>query len=144
MNATIASPQVYEFSFPKLDTLVQVESVDEAVIIRATRNTFTEERKARFIRELAAEGFISDDHRWLPVAASAEFRGIQWLIDLSWLKPDPTTIARTRCFMIQLLAGAALAWLAMVGLTFLGSSKHLATPPATVVAAGARPGSLGR
>jgi hypothetical protein len=136
---SIANPPVYEFSFPQLDTLVQVESAAEAVVIRVTRNTFTEERKTRFIRELVAEGFISDDHYW-----SADARGVRWLVDFSWLQPDPTTLARTRRFMIQLLSGTVLVWLTMVGLTFLSSSKQLATPPATVVAAAARAGGLGR
>jgi hypothetical protein len=140
VNTSAVNSQFYEFCFPTLDTLVQVEAADNAVVIRATRDTFSEERKARFIRELAAEGFISDDYRWSLPAASAEFRGVRWLVDFSWLKLHPMLIARTRRFMIRLLSGALLAWLMMIGLVFLCGPKCLATSPAAAVSAGVRPG----
>jgi len=140
VNASTTNSQFYEFCFPKLDTLVQVEAADEAVVIRASRDTFSEERKARFIRELAAEGFISDDYRWSPLGSSGGLGGVRWLVDFRWLKLDPLVIARTRRFMIRLLSGAILAWLMMIGLVFLCGPKSPATSPATVVSAGVPPG----
>ena len=41
MNTSTTNSQCYEFCFPKLDTLVQVEEADGTVVIRATRDTFT-------------------------------------------------------------------------------------------------------
>ena len=62
MNSTLTRPERYEFCFPEKDTLVLVEVVGNGVTVRATRDTFTEQRKASFVRELAAEGFISDSY----------------------------------------------------------------------------------
>ena len=61
--------QRYEFSFPDLDTLVQVEERAGAVLVRATRDTFSSARKEYFIRELAAEGFIPDEFQWFHLTA---------------------------------------------------------------------------
>ena len=57
MNTSVTKARVYEFDFPTLGTLLRVEESDGAVVVRATRDTFTDERKSRFIRELVAEGF---------------------------------------------------------------------------------------
>jgi hypothetical protein len=86
------------------------------MVIRASRNTFSEECKARFIRELAAEGFIPDDYRRLPRAGMESSPGIRWLIDPSCFKPDKTIAAGTRRFMVRLLGTAVLFWLMMIGL----------------------------
>ena len=53
----------FEFCFPNLDTLVLVEEFDDCLLIRATRNTFSEERKIRFVHELVAEGFVSESYK---------------------------------------------------------------------------------
>jgi len=45
----------YEFGFPYLDTSVLVETDADEVVIRITRDTFSPERKAAFVRELIAE-----------------------------------------------------------------------------------------
>ena len=59
-------PRSFEFCFIHLDyTLVRVEELEGRVTIRATADTFSRRRKTSFIRELAAEGFISDE-LWLP------------------------------------------------------------------------------
>jgi hypothetical protein len=123
MQIQSVSPSCYEFYFPDVDTLIQVENTPSTTIIRATRNTFGEQRKRRFIHELAAEGFIPDEYEWLPLA-SAEFScGVRWLVDVSWLKPDPAMIAKTRRFMVRLIAGGALLWLAMMTVLFLHSFR---------------------
>ncbi len=119
MQSQSAPPCFYEFYFPDVDTHVQVESSSAAVIIRATRNTFSESRKRRFIHELAAEGFIPDDFDWLSLADSELSRGVHWRLDISWLQINPEMTARTRRFMMRLLAGAGLLWLAMMGVLLL-------------------------
>ncbi len=62
MKAIAPGPHVFEFSFPKKDTLLKVEVWEDAVTIRATRNTFSPPRRAAFVRELIAEGFIAPDY----------------------------------------------------------------------------------
>lgn len=109
----------FEFSFPQLDTLVQVEESEGKVVIRATRDTFTEGRRASFIRELAAEGFIPDQYRWTLLASYRGESGIRWLIDHSWLKLNEAMVARTRRFMVRLLLGAGALWLLMMTWLFL-------------------------
>lgn len=104
----------YEFSFPRLDTLVQVEERTDEVVIRATRNTFTERRKVCFIRELAAEGFISETYQWFSGFGDWSALPVRWLVDYSWLKPDQHARARTNRFMIRLIVGAFLLWLGLM------------------------------
>jgi hypothetical protein len=114
MQTHATPPCCYEFYFPDVDTLIRVETSSPAIIIRATRNTFGDQRKRRFIHELAAEGFIPDDCEWFSLTNSEFSRGIRWLVDVSWLKLDPAMTAKTRRFMVRLIAGAALLWLAMM------------------------------
>jgi hypothetical protein len=128
VNPATSAAQAYDFCFPNLDTLVRVESADGAVVIRASRDTFTEERKIRFVRELAAEGFIADDFRWAPMGPSPRGQGVRWIVDASLWKPDPMLIARTRRFMVRLMAGSLLAWLMMIGLIFLCGPRSSAVP----------------
>ncbi len=119
MQTQSALPCCFEFYFPDVDTLVQVETSSAAVVIRASRDTFSDQRKRRFIHELAAEGFIPDDYEWLSLAGSELSRGVRWLVDISWLKIDPAMTARTRRFMVRLIAGAALLWLVMMTVLLL-------------------------
>jgi hypothetical protein len=123
MQAQSSPPCYYEFYFPDVDTHVQVESSSAAVIIRATRNTFSEERKRRFIHVLAAEGFIPDEFEWLSLAGSELSRGVHWLVDISWLKINPEMTARNRRFMVRLLAGAGLLWLVMMAVLLLHPTR---------------------
>ena len=123
MQTHSSPPCCYEFYFPDVDTLVQVETLSAAVIIRASRNTFSDQRKRRFIHELAAEGFIPDDYEWLSLAGSELSRGVRWLVDISWLKIDPQMMAKTRRFMVRLIAGAVLLWLVMMAVLLLHSTR---------------------
>lgn len=123
MQTHAAPPCCYEFYFPDVDTLVQVETSSAAIIIRASRNTFSEQRKRRFIHELAAEGFIPDDYEWLSLAGSELSRGVRWLVDIAWLKIDPQMMAKTRRFMVRLIAGAVLLWLVMMAVLLLHSTR---------------------
>jgi hypothetical protein len=123
MNPHALEPRSFEFYFSGLDTLVQVEDLAGKIVIRASRNTFSEERKARFIRELAAEGFIPDHYQWLAPAGREPAQGVRWLVDVSCFRPDKTLAAGTRRFMVRLLSSAALLWLLMMCLLFLRHAR---------------------
>jgi len=136
MKTNTIEPETFEFCFSELDTLVCVENRPDEVLIHATRATFSEERKAYFIRELAAEGFIPVDYKWFGERSS--FSGnpvVQWLVDCSWWKPSPHAVASIRRFMIRTLVGAALLWLLLMTCVILGSTQHSLSSvaqPATV------------
>ena len=110
----------FEFSFPGLDTLVLVEKLGDDVVIRATRDTFSAERKARFIRELAAEGFIPDDFRWSSPEGTNATGQLRWLVDFHWLQPNKAMVRRTRHLLLGIFASAALLWSILMVLLFLG------------------------
>jgi len=96
-----------------MDTLVQVENPDsDTVVVRATRNTFSERRKVAFIRQLAAEGFIPDGCQWYPLPAGMP--RIRWVIDVSWLRLSELAKSRTRRLMLSLLGGGVLLWTALL------------------------------
>jgi hypothetical protein len=118
MNSPIVADCSFEFYFDRLDTLVLVETRDETVVIRATRDTFSERRKEFFIRELAAEGFIPDECRWFSPAGGEVAGHVRWLVDFSWLQPDEALAAQTRRFMLRLLSSATLLWLLLLGFLF--------------------------
>jgi hypothetical protein len=107
--------RTFQFSFPKLDTLILVEELPSEVVIRATRNTFGEPRKIAFIRHLVDEGFIGDDYRW---RAGGLPPGVRWVIDHQWLA---ATAARgnRRKLILPLIGGATAAWLATLATLLL-------------------------
>jgi hypothetical protein len=119
MKTHAAEPRCHEFYFAHLDTLVQVEQVDDQVVIRATRDTFSAQRKAFFVRELAAEGFIDDRYRWFTSVGDAGTLGVRWLVDLSWLQLSPELTAATRRFVLQSLGAATVLWLVLMTMLFL-------------------------
>ena len=113
MNTPALKSRSYEFYFRDLDTLVQVETPDpDTVIVRATRNTFSERRKVSFIRELAAEGFIPDGCQWYPLPAGMP--RIRWVVDVSWLRLSETARSRTRRLMLSLIGGGVVLWTALL------------------------------
>ena len=125
MKTHATEPESFEFCYPKLDTLVCVENGPDEVVIRATRATFSEEQKAYFVRELAAEGFIPVDYKWFSERSS--FSGlpvVRWLVDCSWWKPSSTAEASTRRFMTRMLVGGAVLWLLLMTSVILGSMQH--------------------
>jgi len=123
MKADAAEPRCHEFYFADLDTLVQVRSSDDFVSVHATRDTFSTHRKESFVHELAAEGFIDDEFRWFSFADPFPVRHVRWLVDLSWLAISPGLTASTRRFMLRLLGGAALLWLALMTALLLRSTR---------------------
>ena len=119
MRSSFTGIHSFEFYFPELDTLVQVEEADGDVTIRATRDTFSERRKCYFIRELAAEGFIPDSYQWFSLAHSESVRGVRWLIDISWVKLHPAVLARARHSMTILLSGSILLCVGLMIFAFM-------------------------
>ncbi len=119
MNSILTKPVCYEFCFPEKDTLVRVEVANEGVTVRATRDTFTEQRKASFVRELASEGFIADSYRWFSAVGPESYLGIRWVIDYTWLVIPDSVIATARHFMLWLLLGSGVLWLAQMSWLFL-------------------------
>lgn len=105
----------FQFCFPELDTLVLVEKTEDRVIIRATRDTFSEARKLCFIHELAAEGFIDLGYRDFAGFNSGS-SSVEWLIDRLWLKLDAAATKRTYHFMVRLLLFSTMLWLGLVWL----------------------------
>ncbi len=118
MNSPALKSRCYEFFFRDLETHVQVETPDpDTVIVRATRNTFSERRKVHFIRELAAEGFIPDGCQWYPLPAGMP--RIRWVIDVSWLKLSQSAKSHTRRLVISLVGGGLLVWTALLSALML-------------------------
>lgn len=113
MNTPALKTRCFEFYFRDVDTLVQVENPDaDTVVVRATRNTFSERRKISFIRQLAAEGFIPDGCQWYPLPAGMPH--IQWVIDVSWLRLSEAAKARARRTMIRLVCAGFVLWTALL------------------------------
>jgi len=114
MKAIRHGPRCFEFHFPKLDTLALVEVHSTAVVIRATRNTFSEQQKICFIHELAAEGFIDESYQWFTGFGQGPFLAVRWLVDFSWAQLAATFVTRTRRFMLRLLLSAVLLWVILL------------------------------
>ena len=123
MNTPLCESHIYDFSFPALDTLIQVEETGDAVVIRASRDTFSESRRQRFVRELAAEGFIPDRYQWLNSSAPGTDGSVRWLVDASCFQPGQAPTAHTRRVMLRLLSSATLLWLLMMGFLFVHSFR---------------------
>ncbi len=106
----LPGPRRYEFQFPRTDTLVLVEEFAGRVVVRTTRDSFSDQAKAYFLRELAAEGFIPDDSRW------SDGRRVRWVVDTSWVQPGSILPARIRRLAIPALILAAGAWAGIVAI----------------------------
>jgi len=105
-------PPCHVFDFPRLDTVVVVEPFADGVVIRASRNTFTADRKACFIRELAAEGFIGEEYGSAWFSASG---AVRWIVDAAGFMPDAAHLAATRRLMLRLIFSAASLWASLMG-----------------------------
>jgi hypothetical protein len=112
MNTHARPPPCYVFDFPRLDTVVAVEPSADRVVIRASRNSFSADRKACFIRELAAEGFIGEEYGSAWFSASG---AVRWIVDAAGFMPDAAHLAATRRFMLRLLGSAMVSWLLLMG-----------------------------
>lgn len=96
-----------------MDTSLLAECSGDKVLIRATRNSFTERGKINFIHQLASEGFIPDQYQWLPNLNSAR-SNVRWQVDDSWHKiPEAATLC-ARKFMLGLMASAVSLWFGLM------------------------------
>jgi hypothetical protein len=122
MKSAPDKPRSFDFCFIHLDyTLVRVEEADGRVTIRASADTFSRRRKMYFIKELAAEGFISDDH-WLPPSdVELDSYGLRWLVDRSWVKPDKALIERNHRLVKRFFLPVVLVWLVLL---YSAASSH--------------------
>lgn len=114
---TAFTSRKYEFCNNEPYNLILVEQSENGVLIRAAWDNFSDRRKAFFIKEIAAEGFIPDRYQWFSNFEEHGYTGIRWVIDRSWLKVHPESVLKARKFMMwMLLAGGFLWLLLMVGL----------------------------
>lgn len=105
MATKVFQPQQTEFYTVFPDNLILVENEEDGVLIRAARGNFSERRKAFFIHELAAEGFIPDHYQFFTNSDGGIF-GVRWVIDKSWVEV-PREVTRTshrRCVIMLLYA----------------------------------------
>jgi len=101
----------FEFYFADLDNPILVECLaDGGVLIRAVRDNVSDQRKASFIRHLAAEGFIPDAHQWMRGAL-----GVKWTIDHSWLTLPSVWRQRSGRLLFRLLLGSSVLWFLLTG-----------------------------
>ena len=118
-NRTV--PCHFEFCFPRMDTLLLVEVEGRDVTIRATRDTFNERQKDFFVRELASEGFIPEESQWFrPEGQDRWQHGVRWMVDFSWLEIDEAVVARTRRWMLSVIALSLMCSVLLVGLAATG------------------------
>jgi hypothetical protein len=129
MKSIPRESHTFEFCFIERDyTLVRVEESAGEVTIRATADTFSNDRKVSFIRELAAEGFIPDTYRWFSLTGPETYaRGVRWLVDFSWLKLDEALIARTNRLMKRFIVPVTLLWVFFIYLIYPGDGKTSAS-----------------
>ena len=121
MRAQREISRSFEFYFPELDNYVLVENRPEKVIIRATRDNFSDRRKFMFIRYLAAEGHIPDHFAWLCQIGADEMMGMRWVIDRSWLRLSPEIRRRATRNALRFLFVSCLVWLVMMAILFLNT-----------------------
>ncbi len=123
MNTCVRESQRYEFSFPSIDTVVEVETSAAGVIIHASRDTFSETRRASFLRMLAAEGFIRDEFYWRSPDS------VRWIVDSSWFMPDAACAAQTRRCMQRLIFSTMALWLLLLSCLVLQPGRARSNPP---------------
>jgi hypothetical protein len=129
MKALTSEPRIFQFRFPKLGAFLKVEVWDDSVIIRSTRNTFSALRKAAFVRELVAEGFIPEDFLWASIAGDETPNGgIQWLVEKPGFKQDEAMAERTRRTVLRLTAPVGLMLAIFIGLASPVSQRSMTGP----------------
>jgi hypothetical protein len=131
MKAVRTDSEVYDFSFPDIDTRVRVQTRDGEVTIRATRDSFTLKRKEYFIHELASEGFIPDVYGWFSMDAGGSGRmGMRWMVDDTWPGTAPEEKAASNLVLLGLLSGSALLLALTLCVLFAGRPEATVSSPA--------------
>jgi len=113
MKTAFTAPK-YEFCNNEPYNLLLVEQNESGVLIRAAWDNFSDRRKAFFIKEIAAEGFIPDRYQWFSNFEENSYNGVRWVIDRSWLKVHPESVVKARKFMFWMLLMTGFLWLLMM------------------------------
>ncbi len=130
MKTAFNSPK-YEFCNNEPYNLILVEQKEDGVLIRAAWDNFSDRRKAFFIKQIAAEGFIPDRYQWFSNFEANSYTGIRWVIDRSWVTVDREQVWKARRLVWGMLLAALFFWLILLGALALPkhSPKGSATPP---------------
>lgn len=102
--------QTLEFYDARRDTHLRVDVDTDEVLVRATRNTYSPARRACFIRELAAEGFIPDQFQWFNNESSWARIGVRWRVDANWLEVPRTVMDRATRWAMRALLMLGILW----------------------------------
>lgn len=105
-----------EFCIQQPYNMLLVEESDDGVLVRASADSFNLERRAAFIRELAAEGFIADRYQWYSGSNTPGYMGVTWVLDKSWLASTPDLMRRKAApWIAGMFAGAGVLLLLLMG-----------------------------
>jgi hypothetical protein len=96
MPTQITGPRNFKLYIPDLDNHILVESHGGEIVIHASRDNFSEQRKASFVRLLAMEGYIPDGYEWFCEPQAGGSFGLRWVVDCSWSESDPQIERRAR------------------------------------------------
>jgi hypothetical protein len=110
MRTKAALPQKVEFSIARPDNCISVEQQDERVVIRATRDNFSQREKSFFIRYLAAEGYIPAAYQWFAESDLEWSSCLSWIVDSAGLRANHSPKKALRQ-ILWLVACVALGWL---------------------------------
>ena len=98
---------------------ILVENSADGVTIRAARDNFCPRKRFYFIRYLASEGYIPSRFERICERGSDVVSGVRWFVDPSRFMPSESAQKQTNRFMLRLIIGASLLWLALMALAFL-------------------------
>ncbi|HWD93420.1 MAG TPA: hypothetical protein VG938_13845 [Verrucomicrobiae bacterium] len=144
MRAQKVLARDFQFYFSDLDNIVLVECrEDESVIIRATKNNVSDQRKTSFIRKLAAEGFIPDQYQWFSGSTGGS-DGVLWIKDYSWLAAHRPSRKSANRFVGRLVAAASVLLICMMRVLVVShhSPATVAQKTSPVIAASGAPIAL--
>ena len=116
MRTELGLPKRAEFHCRQPDNYILVQNHKDGVMIRATSDNFSEQRKAAFIRELAAEGFIPDHYQWFLDADASNYLAIKWIIDPSWLRVEKRLVGKAELICGRALLLVAIVWLVLIAM----------------------------
>jgi hypothetical protein len=121
MPTEIAIPERFTVYIPDLDNCVLIENNPDGVVIRATRDNFSDTRKTFFIRHLATEGYIPDQYQWFSEPSEDGAGGLRWIASVSREEDDGVYSLRKLCARRNAIYGCALIiWL----LCFVWAVRH--------------------
>ncbi len=122
MHTEIALPTRSQLYIPDLDNHILIENNADEVVISATRDNFSENRKIFFIRHLSAEGYIPDRYKWFSELAESGFFGVKWMVRAA-AREEKTALRFLRKWLTRrnaVYGGLFLVWLTL----FLLAARH--------------------